>query len=144
MVSEAKISGITFNLQSGYRAYSLQVSLYNGYVKSQGQTVADRQSARPGHSEHQTGLAADLGGATQPGCDVEQCYADTPEGKWLAANGYKYGFIIRYPADKESVTGYMYEPWHIRYVGTEISTKMHHDNVATLEELFNVAGGTSY
>jgi D-alanyl-D-alanine carboxypeptidase len=144
MINDAAAQGINFNLQSGYRSHDFQASLYNGYVRAQGQAVADRQSARPGHSEHQTGLAADLGGTTRPSCDVEACFADTEEGKWLAANGYKYGFIIRYPADKESVTGYLYEPWHIRYVGTELSNEMHNRSIGTLEEFFNVTGGTSY
>ena len=144
MVKDAAAQGVHFNLQSGYRSYDFQVALYNGYVQSQGKAVADRQSARPGYSEHQTGLAADLGGTSQPSCNVEACYADTIEGKWLAANGYKYGFIIRYASDKESVTGYLYEPWHIRYIGTELSNQMHSQGVETLEQFFDVAGGTTY
>jgi D-alanyl-D-alanine carboxypeptidase len=144
MVADAKSEGITFNLQSGYRSYNFQVALYNSYVKSQGQSVADRQSARPGHSEHQTGLAADLGGASQPACNVEACYADTIEGKWLAANAYKYGFLVRYPADKEQTTGYLYEPWHIRYIGAELSNEMHTQGIETLEEFFNLGAAPNY
>jgi D-alanyl-D-alanine carboxypeptidase len=144
MVADAKAAGITLNLQSGYRSYNFQTTLYNSYVKSQGQTVADRQSARPGYSEHQTGLAADLGGTTQPGCNVEACYATTPEGIWLAANAYKYGFLVRYPADKEPVTGYLYEPWHIRYIGTALSTEMYNGGVETLEEFFGFDAAPRY
>ncbi|HSX17485.1 MAG TPA: M15 family metallopeptidase [Patescibacteria group bacterium] len=144
LVKDASNQGVHLNLQSGYRSYSFQVTLYNGYVAQQGQASADRQSARPGYSEHQTGLAADLGGTTQPSCNVAQCFSDTVEGKWLAANAYKYGFIIRYTTTDESVTGYEYEPWHVRYVGTDLSTEMHNQGVETLEEFFDIAGGTSY
>lgn len=144
LVQAAAGQGIHFNLQSGYRSYSFQTNLYNGYVKQQGQAAADRQSARPGYSEHQTGLAADLGGTSNPGCNVEQCYATTVEGKWLAANAYTYGFIIRYTQDTESVTGYEYEPWHIRYVGTELAGELHRTGIVTLEEFFGIGGGTSY
>jgi len=77
-------------------------------------------------------------------CALDQCFADTDQGKWLAANAYKYGFIIRYTADKESTTGYEYEPWHIRYVGTALSTELHTKNVETLEEFFGITGGSSY
>jgi len=144
MADAAKAGGLTLTLESGYRSYNFQVNLYNTYVKQQGQAIADTQSARPGYSEHQTGLAADLGGTTKPSCNVEQCFADTPEGKWLAANAYKYGFIIRYPLGKDSVTGYEYEPWHVRYVGTDLSAEMHNDGVQTLEEFFGLPAAPSY
>jgi zinc D-Ala-D-Ala carboxypeptidase len=144
MVAAATGDGIHLNLQSGYRSYSFQVSLYNSYVKQQGQAAADRQSARAGYSEHQTGLAADLGGTSKPACNVDPCFADTVEGKWLAANAYKYGFIIRYTAAKETVTGYEYEPWHVRYIGNELALEMHNQSVETLEEFFNITGGPNY
>jgi len=144
MVNDAASQGVHFNLQSGYRSYSFQVTLYNGYVQSQGQAVADRQSARPGYSEHQTGLAADLGGTTKPACNVEACYADTPEGTWLAANAYRYGFIVRYPSDKEPVTGYLYEPWHVRYIGTDLSAELHSQHIETLEEFFGMGAAPTY
>lgn len=144
MAAAAKKDGITLNLQSGYRSYNFQVNLYNSYVKSDGQAQADQESARPGYSEHQTGLAADLGGVTNPSCNVAQCFADTPEGKWLAAHAYEYGFIVRYPSDKQSVTGYEYEPWHVRYIGTDLSQEMHKQGTTTLEEFFGVSGGEAY
>jgi D-alanyl-D-alanine carboxypeptidase len=144
MVDEAKQDSIHLNLQSGYRSYQFQVNLYNLYVKQQGQALADSQSARPGHSEHQTGLAADLGGTTKPSCNVEECFADTPEGKWLATNAYKYGYIIRYPKDKTGVTGYTYEPWHVRYVGTKLSEEMHQEGIETLEEFFGLPAAPDY
>jgi D-alanyl-D-alanine carboxypeptidase len=144
MADAAKADGITLTLESGYRSYNFQVNLYNHYVSVQGKAVADSQSARPGYSEHQTGLAADLGGITKPSCNVEQCFTDTPEGKWLAANAYKYGYVIRYPVDKTPVTGYEYEPWHVRFVGTELSTEMHTKSTETLEEFFNLPAAPDY
>ena len=144
MVDAAKASGINLNLQSGYRSYNFQSTLYNSYVAQQGQTAADTQSARAGYSEHQTGLAADLGGTSNPSCNVADCFATTPEGLWLAANAYHYGFIIRYPADKQAVTGYIYEPWHVRYVGTELSNELHKQSVTTLEEFFNLPSAPTY
>ncbi len=143
MFAAAKTERINLMLSSGYRSYSYQVSLYNGYVQSLGKAAADQQSARPGHSEHQTGLAADIE-PTSRNCEVEQCFANTKEGQWLAANAFKFGFIIRYSADKVAVTGYEYEPWHVRYVGVELATEMHNKNIKTLEEFFNVPGGPSY
>lgn len=144
LVSDASDQGVHFNLQSGYRSYQFQVDLYNSYVKQQGKSAADSQSARPGYSEHQTGLAADLGGTSDPSCNVEDCFADTVEGKWLAVNAHTYGFIIRYPADKVSVTGYIYEPWHIRYIGTLLSNEMHKQGTQTLEEFFGLPAAPDY
>jgi D-alanyl-D-alanine carboxypeptidase len=143
MFSAATATGLDLMLSSGYRSYSYQVGLYNGYVKSDGQTAADQSSARPGHSEHQTGLAADVE-PTSRRCELATCFADTPEGKWLAANDYKYGFILRYTPDKVSITGYESEPWHFRYVGQALAAELHSQNIATLEEFFGVSGGTSY
>jgi D-alanyl-D-alanine carboxypeptidase len=88
-------------------------------------------------------LAADIAPLSRK-CDLQQCFAQTPEGQWLAANAYRYGFIIRYPADKQAVTGYEYEPWHIRFVGTQLANEMHKQGVDTLEEFFTVSGGTAY
>jgi D-alanyl-D-alanine carboxypeptidase len=136
-------AGLRLMLSSGYRSYSEQVGLYSGYVSSYGQAAADTFSARAGYSEHQTGLAADLEPASRQ-CEIDACFADTPEGKWLAANAYQYGFIIRYPADKTQVTGYEYEPWHVRYVGTALSTQMHTQSIETLEEFFGLQPYTSY
>ena len=143
MFAAAKKQGINLMLSSGYRSYEYQVGLYNGYVQSEGKTVADTQSARPGYSEHQTGFAADLEPASRT-CEVDQCFASTPEGKWLAANAYKYGFIIRYASGLDSITGYEYEPWHVRYIGTNLSEEMHKEGVLTLEQFFGIKGGTTY
>lgn len=113
---------------SGYRSYSTQSGLYNHYVKEDGKANADTYSARPGHSEHQTGLAIDI--VTSKGGFV---YENYQEYKWLIKNSYKYGFILRYPKGKENITGYMYEPWHYRYLGTDIATEIHNLNI-TYEE----------
>jgi len=144
MTAKAKTEGFGFNLQSGYRSYDFQVNLYDRYVSEQGKTVADTQSARPGYSEHQTGLAADLGSVSHPECDVEDCFGDTPEGKWLVANAYKFGFIIRYPENLNAITGYIYEPWHVRYVGVDLATEMHKQGVLTLEQFFGLPAAPAY
>jgi len=136
-------AGYQLRLSSGYRSYSYQVKVYNSEVKAYGQAKADAESARPGYSEHQTGLAADVSPVSGT-CDLSQCFGTTPEGKWLAANAYRYGFVIRYPQGKESITGYEYEPWHIRYIGAEAATEMHKEGVQTLEEFFNLEPAPSY
>jgi D-alanyl-D-alanine carboxypeptidase len=138
----AAAAGIKLELISGYRSFSSQKTLYSSYSASDGPAAADRYSARPGHSEHQTGLAADLG-AVNHACDLEECFGATPEGRWLAANSYKYGFIIRYPKDKESLTGYQYEPWHIRYVGTSLADQLNKTG-QTMEQFFGLPSFTSY
>lgn len=118
---------------SGYRSYTYQSSLYNNYVNSYGQAQADRFSARPGYSEHQTGMAFDLKHSN--GTLVET----TPEVNWIAAHAHEYGFIVRYPSGKESATGYMPEPWHLRYVGDQASAI--YASGLTLEEYLGVPGG---
>lgn len=142
LVLAAASDGLKLMLVSGYRSYGTQQSVYNGYVSSQGQAYADSTSARPGHSEHQTGLAADLGTVTGK-CQLDICFGDTPEGKWLAVNAYKYGFIIRYQKDKQSLTGYAYEPWHIRYVGSDLATQINKSG-QTLEQFFTQPSFSDY
>ncbi len=143
MFLTAKKQGANLKLASGYRSYNTQISVYNNEVRQYGKAVADTQSARPGHSEHQTGLAADLQDANGK-CIVADCFKDLPEGKWLAEHAWEYGFIIRYPTGKEAITGYRYEPWHIRYVGTELAVELHTSGVQTLEEFFGVVEKQPY
>jgi zinc D-Ala-D-Ala carboxypeptidase len=143
MFAAATKDNISLMLSSGYRSYTYQVNLYNGYVDSQGQATADTQSARPGYSEHQTGLAADVEPASK-NCEVAACFGDTPEGKWVAANAYKYGFIVRYQTDNQAITGYEPEPWHIRYVGVSLATELHDISITSLEQFFDVSGGATY
>lgn len=143
MFAGASAAGYKLEVSTAYRSYSYQQTLYDGYVSSVGQAAADQESARPGYTEHQTGLAVDIRNQADT-CSLEACFGTTPEGEWLAANAYKYGFLLRYPQDKEQITGYEYEPWHFRYIGTDLSNEMHKDHVQTLEEFFGVSGGTTY
>lgn len=112
MKEAAAAEGLTLKIVSGYRSYKTQNTLYTTYVKRSGQKKADTFSARPGHSEHQTGLAFDINKASDS-------FANTPEAKWLAEHCHEFGFILRYPRGKEAITGYKYEPWHVRYLGKE-------------------------
>lgn len=130
LVKAAKSDGISIWSISNYRPYSSQQRIYNGYVSREGKAAADRHSARPGFSEHQTGLAYDVN-------SLDQNFGKTKEGIWLAENCYKYGFIIRYQKDKESITGYMYEPWHIRYLGVETATAVYNTGLC-LEEYLGI------
>ncbi|MCS4486901.1 M15 family metallopeptidase [Staphylococcus americanisciuri] len=120
---------------SGFRSYETQTQLYNNYVARDGEAVANKYSAKPGNSEHQTGLAFDVGSANASD-DFQMSFVETKEGQWVKAHAHEYGFIIRYPEGKEKVTGYQYEPWHLRYVGKDLAQKIHDQNT-TLEEYFN-------
>lgn len=130
-------------LASGYRSYQEQVAVYGNEVKANGQAGADRESARPGFSEHQTGLAADLEPVSRQ-CEVEDCFGDMPEGKWLAANAATYGFIIRYTKDNQPTTGYIYEPWHVRYVGIPLAKELKAKNIDALETFFGLGAAPDY
>ena len=141
LIADAKTAGLNISPLSGYRSYQTQVSVYNKEVATYGQATADTESARPGTSEHQTGWAVDVGGG---GCGIEDCFGTTAEGKWLATNAYKYGFIIRYTSQKQQITGYRAEPWHIRYIGTELSNEMKKQGVTTLEEFFGLPAAPDY
>lgn len=143
MFADAKKDNLDLEVSSAHRSYSFQVSLYGGYVNSQGKAVADTQSARPGYSEHQTGLVADIQ-PTSGKCHLDACFGELAEGKWLKTNAYKYGFLLRYPADEQPVTGYTYEPWHFRYIGVALATEMHHQNIQTLEEFFDLEDAPDY
>lgn len=138
LISAAKQEGVILDLQSGYRSYSAQQKLYGNYAAKDSQGNIDSYSAKPGYSEHQTGLSVDLGGASIPGCNVRPCFATTAESKWLAGNAHQYGFIIRYPEGKQKITGYEYEPWHLRYVGINLATKIKSKGPITLEEYFKL------
>lgn len=132
LVSDSKALGLNIYASSGYRSYSDQNYIYNNYVRWDGQENADTYSARAGHSEHQTGLAIDVN-------TVDSSFDGTSESNWLKDNCYKYGFIIRYPEGKDNITGYMYEPWHIRYVGAELANILYNNgNWVTIEEYFGV------
>lgn len=132
MFDDAKKAGYSLNVVSGYRTHSLQNTLFTNSTKRNGLSHALKYSAKAGHSEHQTGYAIDIN-------STQDSFANTKEYTWLINNSYKYGFIERYPKGKEFITGYGYEPWHYRYVGIDIATKIHEENI-TFEEykiLFN-------
>lgn len=112
MQNAAAAEGLSLYVVSGYRSYQTQESVYAGWVNRDGKEQADTYSSRPGHSDHQTGYSYDLN-------SLEQSFANTKEGKWLAEHCAEFGFIIRYPEGKEMYTGYIYEPWHVRYIGKE-------------------------
>lgn len=130
MKKAAANDGINLFIVSGFRSYSHQATLYKNYVTRSGQAEADRYSARPGHSEHQTGLALDLNSASSS-------FAGTKEAIWLANNSYRFGFIVRYPEGKEAITGYIYEPWHMRYLGIENAAKVYNSGLC-LEEYLKI------
>lgn len=123
-----------YSIISAYRSYNSQERIFNGWVNMYGFEYASTISSQAGHSEHQTGLTMDLD-------SLEESYGDTAAGIWLAQNCYKYGFIIRYPKGKENITGYSYEPWHVRYLGKS-TAKLVYSSGLTLEEFLNVEGGT--
>lgn len=135
--------GGTMQIQNSYRSFGVQTRTHESLVDRLGSEKADAQSARPGYSEHQTGLAVDIA-ALPSKCDIAACFGQTPQGIWLAANSWKFGYILRYPADKTAITGYIYEPWHFRYVGVALATEMHNDGVETMEEFFTVAAAPDY
>lgn len=118
MFAEAKTSGIELYAVSGYRSYERQRIIFDAEVKKSGEEKAMQVVAVPGNSEHQSGLAMDIS-AKSANLSLTESFGETNEGKWLAANAHKYGFILRYPKGKETITGYQYEPWHFRYVGVD-------------------------
>lgn len=143
MFRAARRDGIALVVQSGYRSYSSQVTVYNGWVASIGRAAADLQSARPGFSEHQTGLSVDIA-AGNGVCTIQGCFGGTPAGKWLTANAWKFGWHLRYPKGKTDITGYKYEPWHWRFVGLELAAELNLTRKITLEEFFELPAAPDY
>lgn len=137
MAADAKVAGFELVAFSSYRSYEYQDTLYNNYVSRDGKDNADRYSARPGYSEHQTGLAFDIGEKGKEDLWLTEEFGESGAGKWLVENADKYGFILRYPKGKESITGYMYESWHFRYVGVDLAAKVKQAGV-TLEEYLGI------
>ena len=137
LFTAAKKEGYELIARSGYRSYATQASLYERYVEQDGVEAADTYSARPGHSEHQTGLTIDVTSDTVHG-GLTELFGETEEGKWVAENAYRFGFIVRYPQDRTAETGYQYEPWHVRYLGVEHAKKIYEKNI-TLEEYLGIA-----
>lgn len=142
LITAATQNNVVLRTISGYRSFDTQKALYDNYVKKDGQAKADTYSARAGHSEHQTGLAIDLGNGSGQ-CDLDICFATTAGGQWLANNAHTYGFIIRYPEAKTAITGFQYEPWHIRYVGVDLANELRAKK-QTMEEFFSLPAAPNY
>ncbi|MDN7246568.1 M15 family metallopeptidase [Planococcus shenhongbingii] len=137
MRADALKAGIDLTAFSTYRDFARQKVLYAGYVAKDGQEAADRYSARPGFSEHQTGLAFDIGESGQEQHWASASFGATKGGEWLMKNAHKYGFILRYPKGAEKITGYMHESWHYRFVGQKAATEIYSKGI-TLEEYLGV------
>jgi D-alanyl-D-alanine carboxypeptidase len=144
MIAAAKADGVRLSARTAYRSYNFQVSVHADLVRRQGAAYADKYSARPGYSEHQTGLALDLHSASQPACDLKPCFGQTAEARWVAEHGWEYGFVVRYTPDNTAATGYSPEAWHLGYVGRDLAGWMHATGVTSLEQAFGVTGGPSY
>ncbi|RAX47002.1 D-alanyl-D-alanine carboxypeptidase family protein [Arthrobacter sp. AQ5-06] len=143
MFAAAAQDGVSMTLASGYRSYGTQVATYNGYVAARGQADADTASARPGHSEHQTGWSFDIGDGGGA-CGFQPCFAEQPAAVWAKANGHRFGFVVRYPWMFHPITGYYYEAWHLRYIGVEAATDMANRGISTVEEYFGVEAAPGY
>ena len=132
MQKAALKDNINLHIASGFRSYERQKEIYEGYLKVDSKDNVDTYSAKPGQSEHQSGLAIDIN-------ITNDSFIDTKEAKWLDKNAYKYGFVLRYPKDKCHITGYKYEPWHYRYVGKNLAKKLYNNgNWLTIEEYFEI------
>lgn len=142
LIGAATAAGHRVRIISAYRDYATQVALYDGYVARDGQEAADTYSARPGHSEHQTGLVIDLDDFGD--CYLAECFGETPAGKWVGEHAAEHGFIVRYPAGKQGITGFVPEPWHFRYVGPELAQEMQRTGISTLEEFFDLPAAPGY
>lgn len=142
LAQAAKVAGTPFRILSGFRSYDTQVGTYNYWVNSMGRARADAISARPGFSEHQTGLAVDIGDSGS--CNLRSCFADQPAGQWVQANCHQYGFVVRYRPGRQAISGYQPEPWHLRYLGVELATDIAAAGKQTLEEYFGLPAAPDY
>jgi D-alanyl-D-alanine carboxypeptidase len=134
MIEAAERKDLVIRMTTAYRSYGFQDILWNQYVNGGGEDAANTYSAKPGESEHQTGLAVDV---TSKSVDnkLTEKFGETKEGKWLAENAHLYGFILRYPKGSEEITGYQYEPWHFRFVGKRAAAEIFRRGI-TLEEFY--------
>lgn len=132
MWNAANEEGHYLMVESGFRTYDYQKKIYDDYAKKRGVTYADSIAARPGYSEHQTGLALDI---YSKSCSTSNEFKNTKVYEWLLNNSYKYGFILRYPENKNKITGYNFESWHYRYVGVDLATKVHESGL-TFDEYY--------
>lgn len=136
LIDGAEQAGYSIKLRTAYRSYDYQDTLFNSYASKHGEEEANKFSARPGESEHQTGMCADVS-SPSVSYGLSYSYGETEEGKWLSEHAHEYGYIIRYLKDKEDITGYVYEPWHIRYVGTDAAAEIYEKGIC-LEEYLGI------
>lgn len=138
MFDAAEADGIILHARSGYRSYQTQTQLFNNYVENNGEEAANRYSARPGQSEHQTGLSMDVT-SESANYQLTEAFGETEEGIWVKENADQFGFIIRYPEGKEDITGYIFEPWHLRYLGEDLAKDVYESGL-TYEEYLMEGG----
>ena len=138
----AKSGNGTLCLNSGYRSYTTQTNTYANALRLYGKKTAEALAAHPGHSEHQTGLAADVS-TTALGCRIGS-FGSSKASAWVAKNAHSFGFIVRYPNKLQNITGYQYEPWHLRFVGVELATQMKSAKVLTLEQFWQLPAAPNY
>jgi zinc D-Ala-D-Ala carboxypeptidase len=145
LVAGAAQAGVgEIGIGSAYRSYTTQKSTYAGHVSSKGQEGADAVSARPGFSEHQSGLAVDLSACDGRGCSAIEDFGPTDQGRWVADHAWEYGFIVRYEDGRTAITGYSPEPWHLRYIGKDLARAYHEGGWHTLEEFFGLPAAPDY
>lgn len=143
LLAAGRRAGLDLRILSAYRSAGRQAQLYADAVAALGAERAALTTAPAGHSEHQTGLAVDLGRATTGECNVAPCFVKTREGRWLRSHAHRFGFILRYPAGSRGITGYAHESWHFRFVGRPLARHLRREGIATLEEAFGLRGGGS-
>ena len=143
MFAAAAADGVIITLASGYRSFRTQTATYGSYVRTRGRAEADTASARPGYSEHQTGWSFDIGDGGGA-CSFQPCFAQQQAAVWAKANAHRFGFVVRYPWMLHEITGYYYEPWHLRYIGVAAATDMSTRGIATLEEYFGLEAAPGY
>lgn len=145
MAAQAEADGVgAIGVNNGYRSYGLQQATYAAHVDEHGQEKADAGSARPGHSEHQTGLAVDVVACGDDGCTGLDAFGATPQGTWVAENAWRYGFIVRYEDGQTRTTGYLAEPWHLRYIGPELAEAYRAGGFHCLEQFFSLPHAPDY
>ncbi|WP_244250727.1 M15 family metallopeptidase [Arthrobacter crystallopoietes] len=143
MFAAAAAEGVGMTIVSGFRSYDTQVSTYQHWVNVNGKAGADEVSARPGYSEHQTGLALDIGDSSGA-CNLSACFADTAAGSWAAQNAHRFGFVVRYQSGQQDITGYSPEPWHLRFIGKADAADMYNSGAKALETYYGLPAAPDY